>query len=85
MKSSTPPQQFDVVFYPTIKLGVPWNKKNVLESGLWRQKTGPIVDYIDIDLKKRATQKPHPHVGYYANKCWKRPIYFSEEVLNPAE
>ncbi len=69
----------DVVFYPTNKIRVPVNKKNVLESGLVKVKdTALIVDYIDIDLPKGALPKNRIlMLDILANNDWKRPIYFS--------
>ena len=50
----------NMVFYPTNKIRVPINKKNVLESGIVKaEKEDLIVDYIDIDL---------PTSGLYKNQ-----------------
>lgn len=75
----------DVVYYPTNKIRVPVNKKNVLESGLVKEKDSAlIVDYIDIDLPRSALPKNRIlMLDIIANNDWKRPIYFSGEVLMP--
>jgi len=77
----------DVVFYPTNKIRVPVNKKNVLESGLVKEKDSAlIVDYIDIDLPKSALPKNRIlMLDIIANNDWKRPIYFSGGSFDPAE
>ncbi len=77
----------DVVFYPTNKIRVPVNKKNVLESGLVKEKdTALIVDYIDIDLPKGALPKNRIlMLDILANNDWKRPIYFSGGSFDDAE
>ena len=77
----------DVVFYPTNKIRIPVNKKNVLESGLVKPKDSAlIVDYIDIDLPKSALPKNRIlMLDIIANNDWKRPIYFSGGSFDPAE
>ncbi len=77
----------DVVFYPTNKIRIPVNKKNVLESGLVKAKDSAlIVDYIDIDLPKSALPKNRIlMLDIIANNDWKRPIYFSGGSFDPAE
>ncbi len=69
----------DAVFYPTNKIRVPVNKKNVLETGLVKAKdTSEIVDYIDIDLPETGISKGQMMMlDIIANNDWKRPIYFS--------
>tara|TARA_R110000868_G_scaffold210058_1_gene459988 strand:+ start:809 stop:4141 length:3333 start_codon:yes stop_codon:yes gene_type:complete len=77
----------DVIFYPTNKIRVPVNKKNVLESGLVKAKDSTsIVDYIDIDLPRSALPKNRIlMLDIIANNDWKRPIYFSGGSFDPAE
>lgn len=77
----------DVVFYPTNKIRIPVNKKNVLESGLVKEKDSAlIVDYIDIDLPKSALPKNRIlMLDIIANNDWKRPIYFSGGSFDSAE
>lgn len=77
----------DVVYYPTNKIRVPVNKKNVLESGLVKEKDSAlIVDYIDIDLPKSALPKNRIlMLDIIANNDWKRPIYFSGGSFDAAE
>ncbi|MCM4169275.1 hypothetical protein KCTC52924_00660 [Arenibacter antarcticus] len=77
----------DVVFYPTNKIRIPVNKKNVLESGLVKEKDSAlIVDYIDIDLPKSALPKNRIlMLDIIANNDWKRPIYFSGGSFDAAE
>ena len=68
----------DVVYYPTNKIRVPVNKKNVLESGLVKEKDSAlIVDYIDIDLPRSALPKNRIlMLDIIANNDWKRPQIF---------
>lgn len=77
----------DVVFYPTNKLRIPVNKKNVLESGLVKEKDSALIlDYIDIDLPKSALPKNRIlMLDIIANNDWKRPIYFSGGSFDAAE
>ncbi|GAB5475463.1 MAG: DUF2723 domain-containing protein [Maribacter sp.] len=77
----------NIVYYPTTKLRIPVNKKNVLESGLVKQKdTALIVDYIDIDLPSSAiTKKSMMMLDILANNDWERPIYFSGGSFDDAE
>ncbi|MAU25868.1 MAG: hypothetical protein CMH45_00485 [Muricauda sp.] len=85
--SQYPESQLDVVYYPTNKIRVPVNKKNVLESGLVKAKDSAlIVDYIDIDLPKSALTKQRIlMLDVLANNDWKRPIYFSGGSFDSAE
>lgn len=77
----------NLVYYPTHKIRVPVNKKNVLESGLVKAKDSAlIVDYIDIDLPKGALPKNRIlMLDVLANNDWQRPIYFSGGSFDPAE
>ena len=77
----------DLVYYPTNKIRVPVNKKNVLESGLVKEKDSAlIVDYIDIDLPQSALPKNRIlMLDIMANNDWKRPIYFSGGSFDKAE
>ncbi|MDO6818615.1 DUF2723 domain-containing protein [Zobellia sp. 1_MG-2023] len=77
----------NIVYYPTNKLRIPVNKKNVLETGLVKEKDSAlIVDYIDIDLPKSAiTKKSMMMLDIIANNDWKRPIYFSGGSFDDAE
>ena len=77
----------DIVYYPTNKIRIPVNKKNVLESGLVKEKDSAlIVDYIDIDLPQSALPKNRIlMLDLIANNDWKRPIYFSGGSFDKAE
>ena len=77
----------DIVYYPTNKIRIPVNKKNVLESGLVKEKDSAlIVDYIDIDLPQSALPKNRIlMLDLIANNDWKRPIYFSGGSFDNAE
>ncbi|MEO0902022.1 MAG: hypothetical protein AAFY00_08340, partial [Bacteroidota bacterium] len=77
----------DIVYYPTNKVRIPVNKKNVLESGLVKEKDSAlIVDYIDIDLPQSALPKNRIlMLDLIANNDWKRPIYFSGGSFDSAE
>ncbi|MEM9361275.1 MAG: DUF2723 domain-containing protein [Bacteroidota bacterium] len=77
----------DIVYYPTNKIRIPVNKKNVLESGLVKEKDSAlIVDYIDIDLPQSALPKNRIlMLDLIANNDWKRPIYFSGGSFDSAE
>ena len=77
----------NIVFYPTNKIRVPVNKKNVLESGLVKAKDSAlIVDFIDIDLPQSAiTKKSMMMLDILANNDWKRPLYFSGGSFDDAE
>ena len=77
----------NIVFYPTNKIRVPVNKKNVLESGLVKEKDSAlIVDFIDIDLPQSAiTKKSMMMLDILANNDWKRPLYFSGGSFDDAE
>jgi tetratricopeptide (TPR) repeat protein len=77
----------DLVYYPTNKIRIPVNKKNVLESGLVKEKDSAlIVDYIDIDLPQSALPKNRIlMLDIMANNDWKRPIYFSGGSFDKAE
>lgn len=77
----------NIVYYPTNKLRVPVNKKNVLENGLVKEKDSAlIVDYIDIDLPQSAiTKKSMMMLDLLANNDWKRPLYFSGGSFDDAE
>jgi hypothetical protein len=76
-----------MVFYPTNKIRVPINKKNVLESGIVKaEKEDLIVDYIDIDLPTSGLYKNQLlMLDILANNDWKRPIYFTGGSYNDAE
>ncbi|MET1257995.1 DUF2723 domain-containing protein [Flagellimonas sp. DF-77] len=77
----------DIVYYPTNKIRIPVNKKNVLESGLVKAKDSALIlDYIDIDLPKSALPKNRIlMLDVIANNDWKRPIYFSGGSFDNAE
>ncbi|MFT5941635.1 MAG: hypothetical protein ACI9Q4_000889, partial [Sediminicola sp.] len=77
----------DIVYYPTNKIRIPVNKKNVLESGLVKPKDSAlIVDYIDIDLPTGALPKNRiMMLDIIANNDWKRPIYFSGGSFDDGE
>ncbi len=81
-----PESTLDLVFYPTNKIRVPVNKKNVLESGLVAEKDSAlIVDYIDIDLPGVLPKNRILMLDILANNDWKRPIYFSGGSFDRAE
>lgn len=74
------------VYYPTKKLRIPVNKRNVLESGLVKQKDSAlIVDFIDIELPGIITKKSMMMLDILANNNWERPIYFSGGSYDDAE
>lgn len=77
----------DLVYYPTNKIRVPVNKKNVLESGLVKEKDSALIlDYIDIDLPTSALPKNRiMMLDVLANNDWKRPIYFSGGSFDDGE
>ena len=76
----------NIVYYPTKKIRVPVNKKNVLESGLVKEKdSAQIVDYIDFELPSAITKKSMMMLDILANNDWKRPIYFSGGSFDNAE
>lgn len=77
----------DIIYYPTNKIRIPVNKKNVLESGLVKAKDSAlIVDYIDIDLPTGALPKNRiMMLDVIANNDWKRPIYFSGGSFDDGE
>ncbi|MEH6682493.1 MAG: DUF2723 domain-containing protein [Sediminicola sp.] len=77
----------DIVYYPTNKIRVPVNKKNVLESGLVKEKDSALIlDYIDIDLPESALPKNRiMMLDILANNDWKRPIYFSGGSFDDGE
>ncbi|MGB5647679.1 MAG: DUF2723 domain-containing protein [Muriicola sp.] len=76
----------DLVYYPTNKIRIPVNKKNVLESGLVKEKDSAlIVDYIDIDLPQALPKNRIMMLDIMANNDWKRPIYFSGGSFDKAE
>ncbi|MGW9685249.1 glycosyltransferase family 117 protein [Flagellimonas sp. 2504JD1-5] len=85
--SQVPEGTLNIIYYPTNKIRVPVNKKNVLESGLVKEKDSAlIVDYIDIDLPKSALPKNRIlMLDLIANNDWKRPIYFSGGSFDSAE
>ncbi|MCG2460307.1 DUF2723 domain-containing protein [Flavobacteriaceae bacterium F89] len=85
--SEYPESTLDLVYYPTNKIRIPVNKKNVLESGLVKEKDSAlIVDYIDIDLPQSALPKNRMMMlDIIANNDWKRPIYFSGGSFDNAE
>tara|TARA_R110002050_G_scaffold179118_3_gene312494 strand:+ start:157895 stop:161251 length:3357 start_codon:yes stop_codon:yes gene_type:complete len=82
-----PENTLDIVFYPTNHIRIPVNKKNVLDSGLVKEKDSAlIVDYIDIDLPKSALPKNRLlMLDLIANNDWKRPIYFSGGSFDDGE
>ncbi|MEE9363894.1 MAG: DUF2723 domain-containing protein [Cellulophaga sp.] len=85
--SEYPESNLDIVYYPTNKIRIPVNKKNVLESGLVKLKDSAlIVDFIDVDLPKGALPKNRIlMLDIIANNDWKRPIYFSGGSFDNAE
>ncbi len=85
--SEYPESFLNTVYYPTHKIRIPVNKKNVLESGLVKEKDSAlIVDYIDIDISQSAiTKKNMMMLDIVANNDWKRPLYFSGGSFDDAE
>ena len=84
--SQYPESTLNLVYYPTNKIRVPVNKRNVLESGLVKEKDSAlIVDYIDIDLPNAMTKQRILMLDILANNDWKRPIYFSGGSFDKAE
>ncbi|WP_420321550.1 DUF2723 domain-containing protein [Flagellimonas sp.] len=85
--SQVPEGTLNIIYYPTNKIRIPVNKKNVLESGLVKVKdSAQIVDYIDIDLPKSALPKNRIlMLDLIANNDWKRPIYFSGGSFDSSE
>ncbi|MEK6152080.1 DUF2723 domain-containing protein [Flavobacteriaceae bacterium 3-367] len=77
----------NIVFYPTHKIRIPVNKKNVLESGLVKEKDSALIlDYIDLDLPQSVLTKNRIlMLDIIANNDWKRPIYFSGGSFDNAE
>jgi len=85
--SAYPKSTQEIVYYPTNKIRVPVNKKNVLESGLVKQEDADLIlDYIDIDLPESALPKNRIlMLDVIANNDWERPIYFSGGSFDKAE
>tara|TARA_B110000503_G_scaffold93375_1_gene140813 strand:- start:42139 stop:45684 length:3546 start_codon:yes stop_codon:yes gene_type:complete len=77
----------NMIYYPTNKIRVSVNKKNVLESGLVEEKDSALIlDYIDIDLPNSGLYKNQLlMLDILANNDWKRPIYFTGGSYNDAE
>nr|WP_298929373.1 DUF2723 domain-containing protein [uncultured Allomuricauda sp.] len=82
-----PESNLDIVYYPTNKIRIPVNKKNVLETGLVKAKDSALIeDFIDIDLPQSALPKNRIlMLDLIANNDWKRPIYFSGGSFDKAE
>lgn len=79
-------EMLNTVYYPTNKIRVPVNKRNVLENGLVKQKDEDlIVDYVDIDLPNAITKRSMMMLDILANNDWKRPLYFSGGSFDDAE
>tara|TARA_B110000091_G_C13788339_1_gene464395 strand:- start:927 stop:2075 length:1149 start_codon:yes stop_codon:yes gene_type:complete len=76
-----------MIYYPTNKIRVSVNKKNVLESGLVKEKDSALIlDYIDIDLPSSGLYKNQLlMLDILANNDWKRPIYFTGGSYNDSE
>ena len=76
-----------MVYYPTNKIRVPVNKKNVLKTGLVKPEDADlIVDYIDIDLPENGLYKNRMMMlDILANNDWMRPIHFSGGSFDDAE
>ena len=85
--SNIPKFTQNMIFYPTNKIRVPVNKKNVIKSGLVNEQDYElIVDYIDIDLPSSGLYKNQLlMLDILANNNWKRPIYFTGGSYNDAE
>jgi len=85
--STVPKFTQNMIFYPTNKIRVPVNKKNVIENGLVREENYDlIVDYIDINLPTSGLYKNQLlMLDILANNDWKRPIYFTGGSYNDAE
>lgn len=85
--SAYPKSTQEIVYYPTNKIRIPVNKKNVLESGIVKPEDADLIlDYIDIDLPTSALPKNRIlMLDVIANNDWKRPIYFSGGSFDQAE
>ena len=85
--SNIPEATKEMIYYPTNKIRVPVNKKNVLESGIVSKKDEHlIVDYIDIELPESyITKNRLIMLDIIANNDWKRPINFTGGPSDPAE
>ena len=85
--SQLPKSQQEGIFYPTRKIRVPVNKKNVLKSGIVKKEDADkIVSYIDIDLPESALLKNQMiMLDILANNDWERPIYFTGGSYDDSE
>jgi len=86
------PNQFpigtqEMVYYPTNKIRVPVNIKNVIENGIVKKEDEDlIVPYIDIDLPTSGIYKNQMMMlDILANNDWKRPIYFTGGSFSDSE
>ena len=77
----------NMIFYPTNKIRIPVNKKNVINSGLVKLKDSALIlDYIDIDLPTSGLYKNQLlMLDILANNDWERPIYFTGGSYNDSE
>ena len=86
------PEQFpigtqEMIYYPTNKIRVPVNIKNVIENGIVKKEDEDlIVPYIDIDLPTSGIYKNQMMMlDILANNDWKRPIYFTGGSFSDSE
>ena len=91
-QSGGDPNQFpkgtqEMVYYPTNKIRVPVNIKNVIENGIVNKEDEDlIVPYIDIDLPTSGIYKNQMMMlDILANNDWKRPIYFTGGSFSDSE
>ena len=91
-QSGGDPNQFptgtqEMVYYPTNKIRVPVNIKNVIENGIVKKEDEDlIVPYIDIDLPTSGIYKNQMMMlDILANNDWKRPIYFTGGSFSDSE
>ncbi|MBU3123863.1 DUF2723 domain-containing protein [Sinomicrobium sp. 2019215] len=75
------------IFYPTNRIRIPVNRKNVLRSGLVMEKDKALIrDHIDIDLPEGGiTKSQMMMLDILANNNWERPLYFTGGSFNPAD
>ena len=76
-----------MIYYPTNKIRVPVNIKNVIENGIVKKEDEDlIVPYIDIDLPTSGIYKNQMMMlDILANNDWKRPIYFTGGSFSDSE
>jgi len=85
--TNIPKSTKQMIYYPTNKIRVPVNKKNVLKSGVVKPEDAElIVDYIDIDLPTSGLYKNRlMMLDILHNNDWERPIYFTGGSYDDSE